>query len=125
MINQEAVDAYNSRITATLRDLRSLTPAQADAVKAHGSRAEALLKNPDLVQFILKFRFEIADVLAGITTHDPDSNVRRVAMANQLTGIDQFVATLQRAVYMKNRVVSEQDGPVSTPRDATKEIYTP
>ena len=125
MIDQAARDAYNNRITATLRDLRDLTPAQADTVKNHGSKAEALLKNHDLVQFIHQARFEITDVLAGITGHDTDSNARRVALANQLSGIDAFVATLQRAVYQKNRVVSEQEGPRSAPREPTKEIYKP
>lgn len=125
MIQEEAIQAYNSRIRATLGDLRGLTPSQADAVKNQGSKAEALLKNADLVQFIHQFRFEVCDAIAGITAHDADSNARRVAMSNHLSGIDAFVASLQRAVYMKNRVVSEQEGPASTPRDATKEIYQP
>jgi hypothetical protein len=125
MIHAEAIEAYNSRIRATVADLRGLTPAQADVVKNQGSRAEALLKNHDLVQFIHQFRFEVCDVIAGITAHDADSNARRIAMSNQLSGIDAFVATLQRAVYHKNRVVSDQEGPVSTPRDATKDVYQP
>jgi hypothetical protein len=125
MIQDEAIQAYNSRVRATLSDLRGLTTAQQDAVKHHGSRAEALLKNADLVQFIHQFRFEVCDAIAGITTHDTDSNARRIALSNHLAGIDAFVASLQRAVYMKNRVVSEQEGPVSAPRDATKEIYQP
>lgn len=124
MIQAEAIEAYNNRIRAT-QDLRNITPAQADLIKNHGSRADALLKNHDLVQFIHQFRFEVCDVIAGITQHDADSNARRIALSNQLSGIDAFVATLQRAVYHKNRVVSEQEGPVSTPRDATKEIYKP
>jgi len=125
MIQEEAIQAYNNRVRATLSDLRGLTPAQADAVKNQGSKAEALLKNADLVQFIHQFRFEVTDALAGISGHDTDSNARRVALSNHLSGIDSFVASLQRAVYMKNRVVSEQEGPASTPRDATKEIYQP
>jgi len=125
MIDNAAIDAYNSRITATIGSLDRLTASQQDAVKAHGSRADALLKNHDLVQFIHQFRFEVTDVLASISGHDPDSNARRVALSNQLSGMDAFVASLQRAVYMKNRVVSQQDGPRSAPRDQTKEVYTP
>ena len=125
MIQEEAIEAYNNRIRATVQDLRALSPAQADAIKNQGSKAEALLKNHDLVQFIHQFRFEVCDVIAGISGHDADSNARRVALSNQLSGIDAFVATLQRAVYHKNRVVSDQEGPASTPRDATKEIYKP
>jgi hypothetical protein len=123
MIEQEAIEAYNSRITATLGTLNRLSTSQQDAVKSHGSRAEALLKNHDLVMFIHQYRFEVTDALAGIQSHDPDSNARRIALSNQLTGIDAFVATLQRAVYMKNRVVTEQEGPATAPRDATKEVY--
>jgi hypothetical protein len=125
MIDQTAIDAYNSRITATISTLDRMTPSQQDAVKNHGSRAEALLKNHDLVQFIHQFRFEIADSIAAVSGHDTESNARRVALSNQLSGMDAFVASLQRAVYMKNRVVSQQDGPRSAPREQTKEVYIP
>jgi hypothetical protein len=125
MIDQDAINAYNSRITATIGTLNKLSPGQQDAVKAHGSRAEALLKNHDLVQFIHQFRFEVTDALASVSGHDTESNARRVALSNQLSGMDAFVASLQRAVYMKNRVVSEQEGPRSAPRDPNKEVYTP
>ena len=125
MIDQTAIDAYNSRITATISTLDRMTPAQQDSVKNHGSKAEALLKNHDLVQFIHQFRFEVADSIAAVSGHDPESNARRVALSNQLSGMDAFVASLQRAVYMKNRVVSQQDGPRSAPREQTKEVYTP
>jgi len=125
MITKEAVDAYNSRITATVSQLDRLSTVQKDQIKSHGSRAEALLANHDLVMFMHQFRFEVTDTMAGIPGHDPDSNARRVALANQLTGLDQFIATLQRAVYMKNRVVSSGEGPRETPRDSTKEVFTP
>ena len=125
MIDQTAIDAYNSRITATVSNLDRMTPAQQDSVKNHGSKAEALLKNHDLVQFIHQFRFEVADSIAAVSGHDPESNARRVALSNQLSGMDAFVASLQRAVYMKNRVVSQQDGPRSAPREQTKEVYIP
>lgn len=125
MITQEAIEAYNTRITANINNLSKLTVAQQDAVKAQGSRAEALLKNHDLVQFIHQYRFDVADQLAAITAHDADSNARRIALSNYLSGMDQFVASLQRAVYMKNRVVSEQEGPRSAPSAQTKEVYRP
>ena len=124
MIDESAIAAYNSRLTVNMGDLATLTPARADAVKAHGSRAEALLRHPDLALFIHQYKFEVTDAIAGITGHDPDSNARRVALANQLTGIDQFVASLQRAVYMKTRVVEDQENP-KTQRDANKMVYKP
>lgn len=125
MIEPDAIEAYNRRLTVNIGDLRQLTPARQDSVKQHGSRAEALLKNPDLALFIHQFKFEVCDALAGVTAHDPDSNARRVALSNHLAAIDQFVASLQRAVYMKNRVVSQQEGPAETPADPLKEVYKP
>lgn len=125
MINQDAIEAYNNRIRATAADLGRMTTAQLDAVKNHGSRAEALLSNHDLVQFIHQSRFEITDAISNINGHSAEDNNRRVALSNQLSGIDSFVAVLQRAVYMKNRAVREQEGPRSAPRDTTKEVYQP
>lgn len=125
MIAEDAIQAYNTRLTVALGDLAQLTPARADSVKAHGSRAEALLKNADLAQFIHQYRFEVMDALSAITAHDPDSNARRVALANHLAGMDQFVASLQRAVYMRNRVVSQQEGPAAAPSRSIKEVYNP
>lgn len=123
MIDESAIAAYNSRLTVNLGDLAALPPSRQDAVKQHGSRAEALLRNPDLALFIHQYKFEVADVLSAITGHDTDSNARRVALANQLAGIDAFVASVQRAVYMKNRLVSQQEGPAPAPRDPLKEVY--
>jgi hypothetical protein len=85
-----------------------MTPAQQDRVKAHGSRAEALLKNPDFAMFIHQYKFELNDEAAAIQNHAAEDNSRRVAIANRLSGIDGFVASLQRAVYLKNRVVTLQ-----------------
>lgn len=124
MIDPTAVESYNQRLTQSLSDMRSLTPSQRDRVKQHGSRAEALLKNPDMAMFIHQHKFDIMDQLSMISAHDPDSNARRIALSNQLVGIDAFVAGLQRAVYLKNRAVSEQEGPAE-PRAATKEVYQP
>jgi hypothetical protein len=125
MITQEAIEAYNSRITANINNLSKLTVSQQDAVKTQGSRAEALLKNHDLVQFIHQYRFDVADQLAAISAHDAESNARRIALSNYLAGMDQFVASLQRAVYMKNRVVTEQESPRTAPGVKTKEVYQP
>lgn len=102
-----------------------MKPLELDQVKAYGSQAENLLKNKELALMIHHFKFEVTDQISQISAHDPDSNAKRVALANQLTGIDQFVATLQRAVYMKNRVVTQQqEGPADRPTDVTKKAYS-
>ena len=111
MISQEAVDAYNSRLTIDTSNVGKLTPSQRDAIKMYGSQAEALLKNKDLAFFIHQFKFEVADSLTAINGHSPDDNSRRIALTNQLSGIEEFIKSLQRAVYMKNRVVTLQQEP--------------
>jgi len=104
MISQEAVDAYNSRLTVDLSQLSKLTTSQKDQVRHYGSQAEALLTNKNLAMFVHHFKFSIADELANIGGHAADDNAKRVALTNQLTGIDSFVNSLKRAVYLKNRV---------------------
>ena len=125
MIKPETIEAYNNRLTVDLNSIKKMTPSQLDAVKAYGSQAEALLKNKDLALMIHHFKFEVSDALSSIAGHDQDSNSRRVALSNQLTGIDSFIATLQRAVYLKNRVVTQQqEGPEREPTDITKREYS-
>ena len=113
MLTQDTIDAFNSRLTVNLNTIKNMTASQLDRVKTHGSAAEALLKNKDLALFIHQWKFEILDQIAAISSHSADDNAKRIALNNQLAGIDSFVATLQRSVYMKNRAVSQQQsGPV-------------
>ena len=125
MINQDTIDAFNSRLNVDLNNIKKMTPAQLDQVKNYGSKAEALLKNKDMALMIHHFKFEVADALAAIVGYSEEDNNRRVALSNQLRGIDQFIATLQRAVYMKNRVVTQQqEGPAIEPIDGLKREYS-
>lgn len=114
MLTQDAIDAFNTRLTVNLNNIKTMTASELDRVKAHGSQAEALLKSKELAMFIHQFKFEVLDQLTAVSTHTPDDNAKRVALSNQLAGIDNFVATLQRAVYMKNRAVTQQQEPAST-----------
>jgi len=114
MLTQETIDAFNARLTVNLNTIKDMTASQLDRVKSHGSAAEALLKNKDLALFVHQWKFEVIDQLTAITGHSVDDNAKRIALNNQLAGIDSFVATLQRAVYMKNRAVTQQQGPVET-----------
>jgi hypothetical protein len=113
MLTPEAIEAFNSRLTVNLNTIKDMPVSQLDRVKAHGSTAEALLKNRDFALFVHQYKFEVLDSLSAIQTHTPDDNARRVALSNQLAGVDSFVASLQRAVYMKNRVVTLQQEPAS------------
>ena len=111
MLTQDTIDAFNTRLTVNLNTIKTMKPSQLDQVKASGSNAEALLKNRDLALFIHQYKFEITDALSAITGHKEEDNNQRVALSNQLAGIDGFVASLQRALYMKNRVVTLQTEP--------------
>jgi len=111
MINPDAIEAFNTRITANLNNIKTMSASQQDAVKDHGSRAEALIINKDLALFIHQFKFELCDQLAAIVSHTPDDNNKRIAISNQIGGIDSFISSLQRAVYLKNRVVTIQTQP--------------
>lgn len=113
MINQDAVEAFNTRITANLNNIKTMSTGQQDAVKDHGSRAEVLIKNKDLAMFIHQYKFELCDQLAAVVGHSLDDNNKRIAISNQIAGIDSFISSLQRAVYLKNRVVT-----IQTPSDA-------
>jgi len=111
MINEETIDHYNSRLTVDLGQLKNMTPSQTDRVRNYGSQAEALLKNRDLAMFVHHFKFSLADELASIRTHTPDDNAQRVALCNELAGIDSFVNSLKRAVYLKNRIGNTNEVP--------------
>lgn len=106
MISEEAVDAYNNRLTIDTSNPKKLTASQRDAVVHYGSQAEALLKNRDLAMFIHHFRFEINDAMANIRNHTDEANAERIALANHLSGIDGFITSLKRAVYNKNKIAT-------------------
>ena len=105
MIQDDVVEAFNTRMTVDLNNYKKFTPAQRDQAKKYGSDAEALLKNRELALFVHHFKFDLADGLILIQGHSPDDNSRRVAVANQLTAMDAFIATLKRAVMIKNRIL--------------------
>ena len=111
MISEEAIEAYNTRLTVDVSSIKKLTPAQRDTVKSYGSQAEALLKNRDLAQFVHHYKFEITDALVNLTGHSADDNAVRIALANNLSGIDGFVTSLKRAVYHKNKIVAYEQQP--------------
>jgi hypothetical protein len=109
MISEDAVDAYNKRLTIDTSNPKKLTPSQRDAVKTYGSLAETLLTNRDLAMFVHHFKFEVNDAMANIRTHTEEANAERVALANQLSGIDSFVNTLKSAVYKKNVLLRSEN----------------
>ena len=108
MIEQDIVDAFTNKMAANINDIKAMTPIQQDKIKSLGSSAENILANRDFVLFVRQFQLETMDALTEIKTHSADDNSHRVALTNQLGGIEGFIAVLKRAKYMKNRVVTQQ-----------------
>ena len=108
MVDDTLTDSFNTRVRADLNNVKKMTPAQLDRVKQYGSNAENLLVNRDFAQFIHHYKFDLMDQLGQITTHTEEDNMRRVALSNYIAGIDGFIASLQRAKYFKDKVVSQQ-----------------
>jgi hypothetical protein len=113
MIEKDTVDFYNSRLTVDISQPSKLTTSQKDQVRHYGSTAEALLKNKELAMFVHHFKFSLADELASIRSHLPEDNARRIAISNELVGIDDFVNSLKRAVYLKNRIGNTEQVPTT------------
>jgi uncharacterized protein YpbB len=111
MINDDVFEAYNNRLTANLTNIKTMTPAQLDRVKSIGTAAENLLKNKDFVLFIRQFQIESVDAQVDITGHTAEDNALRIAISNQLSGIESFITLLKRQVAIKNRVVTQQTEP--------------
>jgi hypothetical protein len=111
MIEKDTIDFYNSRLTVDISQPSKLTTSQKDQIRHYGSLAEGLLKNKDLAMFVHHFKFSLADELASIRSHQPDDNARRIAISNELVGIDDFVNSLKRAVYLKNRIGNTAEVP--------------
>ena len=108
MINEEMFEAFNNRMVANLTNIKTMSPAQLDRVKTMGSAAENLLKNKDFVLFIRQFQLETLDAQVNVIGHSTDSNQERIALSNQLNGIDNFISLLKKQVYLKNNVVTQQ-----------------
>ena len=111
MINETSIEFFNEKLTFDYTNIKNLTQGQKDRVRNYGSQAENLLKNRDFALFVHQFKFEITDQIANIRGHSQDDNTQRIALANELSGIDNFVSTLKRAVYYKNKLGNAEIAP--------------
>lgn len=108
MTDDSVTEAWNSRVRVDLQNIKRMTPAQLDRIKMYGSNAENLLQNREFAQFVHHYKFEIMEQLSAISGHTEQDNNSRIAFAHNLAGIDGFIASLQRAKWYKDRVVSQQ-----------------
>lgn len=104
MIDDNTIEFFNNRLTVNVSNINKLTTVQQDRIRHYGSQAEQLLKNKDLAMFIHHYKFEVLDNLASIRGHTTDENTQRVAMCNELAGIDSFITSLKKAVYLKSKL---------------------
>jgi hypothetical protein len=54
--------------------------------------------------FIHHYKFDVADQLSSIRGHSTDDNSQRIAFGHELSGIDNFINTLKKAVYYRNKI---------------------
>ena len=104
MINENSIEFYNTRLTYDFSNIKNITPAQQDRIRVYGTQAENLLKNKDLAMFVHHFKFQLADELIEISGYTQEDNTKRIALSNELKGIDSFVTSLKKAVYYKNKL---------------------
>jgi len=104
MISEDTIEHYNTKLNVDLNNVKDMSASQKDRVRHYGSQAEALIKNRDFAMFVHHYKFELADNIASLRGHSVEDNLQRVALCNELVGIDGFVNSLKRAVYWKNRV---------------------
>lgn len=126
MISEDTIEAYNTRLTVDVSNIDKLTPAQRDTVKSYGSQAEALIKNRDLAMFIHHYKFLLTDATAEITQHTEEANATRIAIANNLAGLNGFVDSLKRAVYYKNKILAWEQQPQNPQsKNEIKRVFDP
>lgn len=87
----------------------TFTPEEITKIVERGNEGERLLKDTVLMNFIQQYRYECCEELSTMSGHSTDHNSKRIAIANKLAGIEEFVATLRGAVSKKNNVVNQMN----------------
>jgi hypothetical protein len=114
MLTTDQILAHNNKINAT--NVAKLTKEQQDQLITTGSAAESLMANNDLAVFVTSLKFDIATELGQMTGHSEEINNKRIALANELAGLERFVDQLRYAANLKERLVTLQKGSVSPNR---------
>ena len=114
MISEDTIEHYNTKLNVDLNNVKNMSASQKDRVRHYGSQAENLLKNKEFAMFVHHFKFELADNISNLRGYTEEDNTQRVALCNELAGIDSFVNSLKRAVYWKNRIGNTNEVPITT-----------
>ena len=110
MLTELQISAHNSRVSSI--NLNKMTVDEQSRHVAHGGTAERILADQELAKFIVAVKFDIMDELGGLSTHTEDSNNKRIALGNQIAGLDRLIDTLKSAVTTKDRILVIQKGSI-------------
>ena len=114
MLTPEQIAAYNTRVSHT--NINKLSADEQTQAINTGTDAQILLDNGSLALFINSVKFDIIEELGTMSSHTEEINNKRIALANELAGIERFVDSLRYAVNFKERLVTLQKGSVSPNR---------
>jgi len=108
IINEELTAAFNAKPKLDINKIKKMTPGQLDQIKAYGSGAENLLANKDFALFVHHYKFELMEQMAAINGYSAEADAHRIAAVHNMGGINNFIASLQKASWYKNKVVVSQ-----------------
>lgn len=111
MLTDLQIMAHNSRVSSI--NLNKMSVDEQTRAVQHGGTAERLLADQDLAKFIMSVKLDIMDELGGLSLHTEDGNNKRIALANQISGLDRLADSLKSAVVTKNRILDIQKGSIS------------
>ena len=117
IIDDELTSAFNAKPRVDINKLKTMTPSQLDRVKTYGSAAENLLLNKDFALFVHHYKFELMEYMTLVKGYTPEDDARRIASVHQMGGIDNFIASLQKAAWYKNKAVSQQQQKLEDPAE--------
>ena len=89
--------------------LKNATASELDEAESLIRYAEILLNDAMFKKFMRSVNNEIINEIMSITGHSVDDNARRVALNNQLTGINKVVDKLQGVAKTKQRLVNQRN----------------
>tara|TARA_R110000772_G_scaffold268708_1_gene397803 strand:- start:516 stop:827 length:312 start_codon:yes stop_codon:yes gene_type:complete len=88
--------------------LKGATAGELDDAETLIRYAESLLGDPQFKKFVRSVNNSIINEVMNIKGHTQDDNNRRVALNNQLTGINKVVEKLQDTVKVREKLVNQR-----------------
>jgi len=89
-------------------NIAKLSASEQDKIKVRGSLAENLINNVDLQTFVIDYKKTLYKELTAIQGYTNEHDAKRLAITQQIVGIEGFVDYLAKQVDNKNKVVNLQ-----------------